>query len=164
MGKSYEITKEELKEIQRRKNLTKDKNEYKRFYAIELRAKGLKVREIAEKLDVLRVTVSKWIATFKKDGADALMNKKIIGNRRNLSIEEEKKLLSYFEEKANKGQLITVKEIEQEYIKLVGHSIGTGQIYRVLKRHNWRKVMPRSKHPKKASEEVMETSKKLTKW
>ena len=77
------------------------------------------------------------------------MNKKVIGNRRNLSIDEEKKLLSYFEEKANKGQLITVKEIEQEYIKLVEHSIGTGQIYKVLKRHNWRKVMPRSKHPKK---------------
>ena len=77
------------------------------------------------------------------------MNKKVIGNRRNLSIDEEKKLLSYFEEKANKGQLITVKEIEQEYIKLIGHSIGTGQIYKVLKRHNWRKVMPRSKHPKK---------------
>ena len=77
------------------------------------------------------------------------MNKKVIGNRRNLSIDEEKKLLSYFEEKANKGQLITVKEIEQEYIKLVEHSIATGQIYKVLKRHNWRKVMPRSKHPKK---------------
>ena len=77
------------------------------------------------------------------------MNKKVIGNRRNLSIDEEKKLLSYFEEKANKGQLITVKEIEQEYIKLVEHSIGTGQIYKVLKRHNWRKVMPKSKHPKK---------------
>ena len=27
-----------------------------------------------------------------------------------------------------------------------------------------KKVMPRSKHPKKASEEVIETSKKLTQW
>ncbi|MDE7249890.1 MAG: winged helix-turn-helix domain-containing protein, partial [Lachnospiraceae bacterium] len=33
-------------------------------------------------------------------------------------------------------------------------------IYCVLKRHGWRKVMPRSRHPKKASEEVIETSKK----
>lgn len=41
----------------------------------------------------------------------------------------------------------------------VGHSIGNGQIYRALKRHNWRKVMPRSRHPKKASEEAINASK-----
>ncbi|WP_414153386.1 winged helix-turn-helix domain-containing protein [Peptoniphilus sp.] len=35
-------------------------------------------------------------------------------------------------------------------------------MYRVLKRHGFRKIMPRSKHPKKASKEVIETSKKLT--
>jgi len=44
----------------------------------------------------------------------------------------------------------------------VGHRISSGQIYRVLHRHDWRKVMPRSRHPKKASEEVIATSKKLT--
>ncbi len=31
----------------------------------------------------------------------------------------------------------------------------------VLKRKGWRKVMPRSKHPKKASPEAIEASKKL---
>ena len=30
----------------------------------------------------------------------------------------------------------------------------------VQKRHNWRKVMPRSKHPQKADEEEIEASKK----
>ena len=45
-------------------------------------------------------------------------------------------------------------------LKGIGHSIGTSQIYYVLHRHGWRKVMPRSRHPKKASEEVIETSKK----
>nr|WP_218563717.1 winged helix-turn-helix domain-containing protein [Peptoniphilus indolicus] len=58
--------------------------------------------------------------------------------------------------------MVTAKEIEKAYVKLVGHSIGTGQIYRVLKRHGFRKIMPRSKYPKKASKEVIETSKKLT--
>ena len=47
------------------------------------------------------------------------------------------------------------------YEEKVGHPIGNSQIYRVLHRHNWRKVMPRSKHPNKASEEVIEASKKL---
>ncbi|MBR4040361.1 MAG: winged helix-turn-helix domain-containing protein [Clostridia bacterium] len=35
------------------------------------------------------------------------------------------------------------------------------QIYYVLHRHGWRKIMPRSRHPKKASEEAIEASKNL---
>ena len=54
-----------------------------------------------------------------------------------------------------------VSEIKARYEEAVGNSIGGSQIYYVLKRHGWRKVMPRSRHPKKASEEVIATSKKL---
>ena len=57
--------------------------------------------------------------------------------------------------------MVSVRDIETAYQEAVGHSIGTGQIYYVLRRHGWRKIMPRSRHPKKASEEVIETSKKL---
>ena len=53
-------------------------------------------------------------------------------------------------------------EIKAAYQEAVGHSVGASQIYYVLHRHKWRKVMPRSRHPKKASEEVIATSKKLT--
>ena len=58
------------------------------------------------------------------------------------------------------GQLISIQAMERDYEERVGHPIGSGQIYRVLHRHGWRKVMPRSRHPKKASEEVIATSKK----
>ena len=59
--------------------------------------------------------------------------------------------------------MLDIGEMEKAYAEKVGHSIGSGQIYRVLQCHGWRKVMPRSKHPKKAGEEVIETSKKLRK-
>ncbi|MDD7306221.1 MAG: winged helix-turn-helix domain-containing protein [Peptoniphilaceae bacterium] len=78
-----------------------------------------------------------------------------------MSFEEEEEFLKQFEEKAEKEQIITVKVIEKAYIEKVGHSIGGSQIYYVLKRHGFRKIMPRSRHPKKASDEVIETSKKL---
>ncbi|MCL2501217.1 MAG: winged helix-turn-helix domain-containing protein [Defluviitaleaceae bacterium] len=52
--------------------------------------------------------------------------------------------------------------LKAAYQEKVGHRIGTAQIYYVLKRHDWRKVKPRSRHPKKASPEAIETSKKLT--
>ena len=66
-----------------------------------------------------------------------------------------------YKARAEKGELVEISEIETAYQQAVGHSIGTSQIYYVLHRHGWRKVMPRSRHPKKASEEVIETSKKL---
>ena len=67
-----------------------------------------------------------------------------------MTYEEEEEILSQFEEKANKGQMIVVSEIKAAYEEKVGHSIGGSQIYYVLQRHGWRKVMPRSKHPKKS--------------
>ena len=82
-----------------------------------------------------------------------------------MSYEEETALLEPFRKKAEAGQIVEVSEMNKAYQEAVGHSIGTGQIYHVLHRHGWRKVMPRSKHPKKASEEDIEASKKLTsKW
>ena len=80
-----------------------------------------------------------------------------------MSYVEDEAILEPFRKAAEAGEIVSVRDIEDAYRKAVGHSIGTAQIYYVLRRHNWRKVMPRSKHPKKANEEVIETSKKLTK-
>ena len=79
-----------------------------------------------------------------------------------MSYEEEAALLKPFEKKAEAGQMVEISEIKAAYQEAVGHPIGATQIYYVLHRHKWRKVMPRSRHPKKASEEVIEASKKLT--
>jgi len=35
-------------------------------------------------------------------------------------------------------------------------------LYYFLHRNNWRKIVPKKQHPGKASDEVIETSKKLT--
>ena len=71
-------------------------------------------------------------------------------------------MLEPFRKDAEAGKMVSIKDIEAKYIEAVGHTIGTSQIYYVLHRHNWRKIMPRSKHPKKASEEAIAASKKLT--
>ena len=99
---------------------------------------------------------------YREGGVAAIVENHYGGNHRNMSYEEEAALLEPFREKAEAGQMVEVSEMETAYRQAVGHSIGTAQIYYVLHRHNWRKVMPRSQHPKKASEEVIETSKKLT--
>ena len=81
--------------------------------------------------------------------------------RENMSFEEEATLLEQFKAKAEKGQLVEISEIKEAYDKAIGHKSGSAQIYRVLHRHGWRNILPRSKRPQKASDEAIEASKKL---
>ena len=106
--------------------------------------------------------IGKLVRTYRAGGLAAIVENHYGGNYRNMSYEEEAALLEPFSKKAEAGQMVEVSEIEAAYRQAVGHSIGTSQIYYVLHRHEWRKVMPRSQHLKKASDEVVETSKKLT--
>lgn len=161
MPKTYKISTENVEEIKTTRKTIKDKNTDKRLYAVQLRGEGFTNQEIANKLDTSDQMVSHWVSVYAKGGIDVLLSKKRTGNHRNLSVEEEKKLLADFTKQSESGQLIDLNELKSAYIKKVGHSIGGSQIYRVLKRHGWRKVMPRSKHPKKANDETIEASKKL---
>lgn len=56
--------------------------------------------------------------------------------------------------------MIEVGDIHRAYERAVGHPVTRNAIYYLLHRHGWRKVMPRSKHPKKASDEAIEAYKK----
>ena len=82
-------------------------------------------------------------------------------NHRNMSAEEEAAILAPFKERAEKGEMVEISEIAIAYQSALDHPVSNGQIYFVLRRHGWRKVMPRSKHPKKASEEEIAASKEF---
>ena len=56
--------------------------------------------------------------------------------------------------------MLEVSEIARAYEEKIGKKVSLVMIYLLLKRHNWRKVMPRSKHPKKADEQAIEAYKK----
>ena len=84
-----------------------------------------------------------------------------MGNRRNMTPDEERAFLEPFREKAARGEALDTKEIRDAYEAAVGHSIGSGQIYYVLHRQGWRKVKPRSRHEKAADKGVQDTQKKL---
>ena len=158
----YRITTEQKQEIEHARKVNKNKRVENRLRVLVLRAEGTELNEIAKITGYSRSNVNKLIATYCKEGIGAIVENHYAGNRRNMSLEEEAALLETFKQKAEQGQIIEVSEIKAAYEAKVGHSIGGTQIYYVLRRHGWRKVMPRSKHPNKASEEVIETSKKLT--
>ncbi|MBQ1392534.1 MAG: winged helix-turn-helix domain-containing protein [Lachnospiraceae bacterium] len=162
MRKIYTVSIEEANEIAKIRKTVKEKNTDKRLYAVELRGRGKKNQEIAEKLDTSTKVVSHWVSVFKNQGIEGLLGKKKGGHNWNISYEEEEKILEKFEEKAKKGHIVEISEIRKAYEEKVGRKTAPTQIYAVLHRHNWTKKMPRSKHPKKASEEAIEASKKLT--
>ena len=110
----------------------------------------------------MEISISRWAAQFCNGGGIKGLIPKVGGRiRENMSFEEEAALLEQFKAKAEKGLLVETSEIKEAYDKAIGHRSSSAQIYRVLHRHGWRKVMPRSKHPKKATDEAIEASKKL---
>ncbi len=134
----------------------------RKLQVIKLRYEGMKNAEICEKLDYSEPSIINLIKEFKNSGIEEYTKLKYKGNHRSLTEEEEDEILKEFEERAEKGQIVTVKEIKAKFDEKIGKDTGRGYIYMLLKRKGFRKVMPRNRHPKKANEEVIEASKKLT--
>ena len=161
MGSKYRFSNEEIDAIKEARRANKDKRADARLKALELRAEGMKAKEVSQATGFHAAYVTTLVAIYREKGLEYISGNHYGGNRRNMSFEEEASILAPFKERAEKGELVETSEIKMAYQKAVGHSIGTSQIYYVLHRHGWRKVMPRSRHPQKADEEVIETSKKL---
>ncbi len=156
------ITEEEYNLVKETERNNKLKRVDKRLQVIIVRYEGLSDVEIGEKLGYNRKRVSQLCAQFKSVGLDEYARHKYGGNHRAMNIAEEDELLDEFRNKAETGEVVTAQEIKVAFDKKRGKDTGRGYIYMLLERHGWRKVMPRSKHPKKASEEAIEASKKLT--
>ena len=166
MPRRYQISEEQVAEIERTRKKNRDKNVEKRLKALLLHAQGEKREKIAEHTGFVKSYISELVSKYCNKGLSSIIENHYPGNHRNMSIAEEEALLEPFKKAAAAGQIIETSEIKRAYEKAIGRTLDNnhGQIYYVLQRHGWRKVMPRSKHPKKASEEVIEASKKLTSW
>ena len=162
MACRYKFSEEEMKAIEQRRKKNKDKRAEARLKALELRAKGASAKEVAEATGFHAAYVTQLVAKYRNYGLEAISGNHYGGNHRNMSVEEEQDILAPFKARAEKGELVEISEIAKAYQSAVDHPVSRGQIYYVLHRHGWRKVMPRSKHPRKASEEEIAASKKLT--
>lgn len=162
MASRYKFSNEEIKAIEQARKVNKDKRSEARLKALELRAKGASAEDAAAAVGFHAAYISQLVAKYRDHGLEAISGNHYGGNRRNMSVEEEAAILAPFKERAEKGELVEVREIAKAYQSAVDHPVSNGQIYIVLHRHGWRKIMPRSKHPQKASEEEIAASKKLT--
>jgi hypothetical protein len=156
------ITDEEYQAVKEAAKANQNKRLDKKLQAIMMRYEGKSNEEIHQKLDITAKGISVMICKFKRVGIEEYTRNKYGGNHRSLTDAEEKEILDSFEAKALAGEVVTVQDIKRAFDARIGKDTGSGYIYMLLNRRNWRKVMPRPKHPKKASEAEIEASKKLT--
>ena len=161
MPKKFKFNDEQIKEIRKAFENSKNTSEFKRIQCLKLRAENkMQLEEISVITGYNAKYISQLISKYIKSGLGEMQNKKREANRRHLSFEEEKELLTEFLKQAENGQMLVVDDIRKAYSEKVGKKTSKNGIYKVLARHGWRKVMPRSKHPNKASEEAIEAYKK----
>ena len=160
--KRFHISKEEYAAIVEAQRKTRDKNISKRLRVLEMRYQGLTVKEIAAKLDLHPQSITVMCARYAKEGLEEYARNKYTSHNRTLSAEEEAEVLRQAQGKAAKGQMLTVEDIRAALEEKIGRKTEPSYVYKVLKRNGWRKVSPRSKHPKAADEEAVSASKKLS--
>jgi transposase len=105
--------------------------------------------QIAQVLGWATATVHITHSRWAREG-EALFELKGKGGRRshNLTEAEEAEVLAPFVEQATAGNVLKAADIQAAYEARVGRAVPNSTIYRLLKRHGWRKVAPRPRHPK----------------
>jgi transposase len=111
-------------------------------------------KDIAKDTGVSVATVHQLIPRYNQLGVAAVETPGKGGRHHEyMTLEEERNLLGTFFERAGKGEIVTAKQIKQAYEQKVGREVDETTIYRLLKRHKWRKVMPRPYHPQANKQE-----------
>jgi transposase len=112
---------------------------------------GATNQQTAQVIGVSHATVSRLRAAFSEVKSDQpTAAKSTWGGRRNawMSFEEEQKFLAPWLEKANQGVLVVASPIREALATHLGQPVKASVVYRMLERHDWRKVAPDTRHPK----------------
>ena len=140
MPKKHLFTEAEHTEVVGLMDQIEDAKLYKKLHVVRLKMENYRNPEIATITKYSASRVSSLVSVYVREGLSYFREEKRKGgNRRNVSFAEEAELLAKFREAAEKGILVTVEEIRAAYDQLVGHQSAHGTIYKVLKRHKWRK-------------------------
>ena len=140
------LTTEEVKERMRNDSNPLYRERWSIIYTAQVHPREAK--DIAKDMGVSVSKVHTLIPRYNKMGVAAVETPGKGGRHHAyITVEEEQNLLGTFFDRAKKGELVTNKQIKQAYEQKVGHKINEVTIYRLLKRHRWRKVMPRPYNP-----------------
>lgn len=157
--KRFQITEGEYAAIKAKEAETKDKNVSRRLHVLMLRYEGKKLEEIAEILKLHRVSITQICQRYREQGLEEFVRNKHESHYRLLSEEKEAEILNSFQREP--GKQVTAKDVKEALDTACRKDTGHMYVYNVLKRHGWKKIIPRSRHPNAANKEACEASKKL---
>ena len=121
-----------------------------RIQMVLLRESGMTQPSIAAAMGVSLSTVNRAHMAHDGGGLAALKSKPSGGRKReNMTLAEEKALLARFGNAAGAGELLNIHDLKAAYEKAIGHATSNSTVYNLLRRHGWRKLMPRPFHPKR---------------
>jgi transposase len=104
-------------------------------------------REIALHTGLAEQSVHNLVSRYNRLGPEAVAGPGKGGRRRSyLSWDEEAALLASYKQAALTGQIATAAEIKGALERRIGHTVHKTMVYRLLKRHGWRKLVPRPFH------------------
>ena len=155
------ISEAEIKRIKEAARKNKNKRVDKKLQVLILRYEGKSNKEISTKTGYNERYVTTLMGQYQKQGLTEFIRIKQTSHNRNLSEKQEREVLERFEAEADSGHELTAGEIREGLEEIIGRETTEDYVYRVLRRHGWRKVKPRPKHPKAASQEEQDSSKKL---
>ena len=113
MKMKYMFKQDDHEAIKAARKKNRDKQTDKWLEVLELRCEGMTQEAIAEATGFHRSHVSNLIRKYFEEGLESVAEKHYLGNRRNMSIEEERAFLEEYSKKASKGQILSVQDLER---------------------------------------------------
>ena len=156
------FTKEVLEALLLEQKKVKNVKEWRQMEAIWLREKlHMSGPEVAEVLQYRLQTVHLLWHRWLERGMAIFTEKKPPGGRNHayMTPEEEQAFLRPFAKTAPSGGMVETGRIKEAFEARVGEKVPKSTIYRLLRRHGWRKITPRKKHPKSDPEKQEEIRK-----
>ena len=121
----------------------------RRLQAVLFRSQDLSKEAIAGLLNYSTSHIQQIWSQYFKHGIESLLSKEHGGRRRyNLEISEEIALLEKYKRPSGEGNILEIDGIHRELCNIVGKEVSKSSAYRLVKRHGWRKLEPRPRHPK----------------
>ena len=129
---------------------TQNLEDFKAALAVLLPAKaGLTLDETASMLGVGTASVNRMQIRLEISRSSGSEKRNWGGRRKSLlTPEQEIDFLKPWAEQARVAGLLVLSPIRAALAQRVGHPVKASVVWRLLARHNWRKVAPDTKHPK----------------
>jgi len=140
----------------------KSAEDLRRRLSIWLTFLGYAAHEVAYWLQVSKQAVWLWVGQYNREGPEGLVREGRGGRRWGfLSLAKEAEILGGMAERALKGDVLTAKQMHPLLSRAAGRPVSMAYVYRVLRRHRWRKLGPRPRHVK-TSTRIQEAFKKTS--